>query len=227
MVKRGTAKARKVTARRGGAAKKVESAPKPPDPVVTGGERDLKEEHDVKARRQAAVKRLRVDGYAKHQIAQTILLMHISGGTSYLTFRPKADGTALSAEEMKTRAYDVIRQDFVDIRAEIAGETDALAIIDNRHILEERLREAYREAWDAAKKETDGARKSMLIGKAIEAAIKLARIQGIDTERPTVIKLPENWLVTVDDDGIIHRQQVDDETFAKTKAEQNARDIEN
>lgn len=225
MVKRGTAKARKVTARRGGAAKKVESVPKPPDPVVTGGERDLKEEHDVKARRQSAVKRLRVEGYAKHQIAQTILSMHMKGGTSYLTFRPKADGTELSAEEMKTRAYDVIRQDFVDIRAEIAGETDALAIIDNRHILEERLREAYREAWDAAKKESDGARKSMLIGKAIEAAIKQARIQGIDTERPTVIKLPENWLVTVDDDGIIHRQQVDDETFAKTK--QNARDIEN
>lgn len=171
--------------------------------------REAKPEYDeVAARRMAAVIRSLTDGYSSKEVAIALIRKQLSGGTTYFTFH---DPQPQSDAEYEERAWASVRKDLSTAR--IRRGPASKSVEDNRFLLEESLRDLFKHAWQAAKDEKSGPGKAMLLGRAIEARIKLARVQGIDTERPTVIKFPDHYVVTIDEEGNaqMRKEQTDEE----------------
>lgn len=170
---------------------------------------------EIVARRRAAVTRLRIDGSSHREIADALLNKHMSGDDPLFTFlgpdNKPLDPRALSFEQMRARAYDVVKQDFHDARKAQAADEDSLdaleKLADNRFILKERLRKLYKAGYEALSATTRAGEIAALLKPCLEIAIRIGRIDGIETEKPIEIKLPELFVATIDDDGIVHMEQ--------------------
>lgn len=174
--------------------------------------------------RRREVNRLRADGYAQREIADMLLDLHMNGGSPLFTFmtrsRAPIEEERLTYEEKRERAFATVRDDVALHRKEAQAEQpDAERLADDRYLLTERYRLILKRTIERmegnAKKtiapEPDNAKWNALARTAIDLAARIARLQGIETEKPTEVRLPERYRAWIDDDGIIHRDKCDDD----------------
>jgi hypothetical protein len=185
-------------------------------------------------RRQATVNRLRADGYSLREISDALVSMHTNGDSPLFTFigpdrqplTPEALAR-LTYEELRDRAYEVVKQDVKKHRIEAGTEQpDALRLADDRYLLAERLRvylkrlilrmEGDRTANPPIFGEADNGKYNQMLRTAIELATRIGRLQGIETEKPIELRLPERYRAWIDEEGIIHKEKL-----APSESEQN------
>jgi len=191
-----------------------------PNRPVTAGQARNNIDPAIVHRRQSAVNQLRADGYQLREIPDALLTAHVNEGSPPFTFvgpdrQPLAEST-LSYEELRERAYDLVRQDVKRHRDEVdAEQPSAMRLQDDRYVLAERPLVHYkrlilRMEGDASRSvhgERDNSKYNMMLRTAIELAVRIARLQGIATERPAELRLPERYRAWFADDGIIHREK--------------------
>jgi hypothetical protein len=186
------------------------------DPVG-GGQTPNGHDAEIVRRRENAVSRLRVQGYRLRQIADTLLEQHMSGDTPLFQFvgpgRKPLDVKDLPLEEARSRAYEVVSKDMTRFRErEEAGRGSAVErLADNTFMLEMRLLTWLRDADEKRRAERDTLKFIAATKECREIAIRLARLQGIETERPIELKLPERYRVYFDDDGVLHQEKLEPE----------------
>jgi hypothetical protein len=167
-------------------------------------------------RRRREVNRLRADGYTQREIADMLLDMHMNGGTPLFTFmdrnRVPLDESELTLDEKRDRAFATVRDDVTLHRREAQAEQpDAERLADDRYLLSERFRLLYKRTIQRMESEPDNGKWVALVRTAIDLAARMARLQGIETEKPIELRLPERYRVWIADDGIIHRGKCDDD----------------
>jgi hypothetical protein len=175
-------------------------------------------------RRRREVNRLRADGYTQREIADALFRLHMNGGTQLFTFitsgRRPIDESKLTFEEMRERAFATVRDDVSLHRKESQAEQpDAERFADDRYLLSERLRVflkrlILRMEGDVKRSiagEQDNGKYNQMMRTAIEIAVRIGRLQGIETEKPIEVRLPERYRAWIDEDGIIHRKKCDDD----------------
>lgn len=183
---------------------------------------------EIVRRREAAVNRLRTDGYSLREIADALLTAHLEEGNTLFSFvgpdralLTEAEVAALSHEDLRDRAYFTVKQDVKKRRDEAnAEQPDAVRLADDRYVLAERLRIYLRRLVvrmegdptnkDRSKRvgEADNGKYTLMMRTAIELATRIARLQGIETEKPIELRLPERYRAWIDEDGIIHREKL-------------------
>lgn len=197
-------------------------------PAVPAGEARNHIDPVIVRRRQQTVNRLRADGYSLREIADSLLTAHMNDGSPLFTFL-HPDRTLMTAEqiaampyeELRERAYEVVKQDVKKHREEAGTESpDATRLADDRYLLAERLRlflkrlilrmEGDPTNPDVTKRvgEQDNAKYNQMLRSAIELATRIGRLQGIETEKPVELRLPERYRAWIDEEGIIHKEQL-------------------
>jgi len=176
-------------------------------------------------RRENAVNRLRADGYTLREIADSLLQVHIKEGSSLFTFTGP-DGhpltpeevSALPWEELRDRAYNTVKQDVKRHRDEVQKEApNAVRLADDRYVLAERYRTFLKriilkmegDPSRGVPGERDTGRYNNMMRTAIDLAARIGRLQGIETEKPMELRLPERYRAWIDGDGIIHKEKLD------------------
>lgn len=190
-------------------------AAKKGSPPVTGGTSRNNIDPEIVIRRRRAVNRLRADGYSLIEIAESLLQAHTSGDSPLFTFvdehRQPVDLSTLTYAELRQRAADVVRKDVQEFRSELAMEApSAIRIADDRYVLGERYRMLFKKAIEKMNNERDNARWNNLARTAGDFAARIGRLQGIETEKPMEIRLPERYRAWIDEDGIVHKDREDD-----------------
>jgi len=127
-----------------------------------------------------------------------LLDLHMNGDTPLFTFigprRTRMAEAALTDERKRERAFATVRDDVAVHRRESQTEQpDAERLADDRYLLAERLRVFLKrlilrmEGDPAAKPpivgERDNSKYNAMMRTAIELAARIARLQGIETER--------------------------------------------
>lgn len=200
-----SARSKKTAARK---AKKPRATQKPVTPNRIDPE--------IIRRREITVSRLIADGETLVEIADALLRTHMNGGDPLFTFfgpdNKALAPDALTMEEMRQRVYNTVRQDLHNFRERVSGRYNAKSkLAEDRFVLETRLREMFKDANTKRKAEQDTVKFTIVTKECRELATRLGRLQGVETEKAIELKLPERYVVRIDDDGIIHKQKVTEE----------------
>lgn len=177
-------------------------------------------EDEIVSRRRAAVTRLETSGYAPREIADALLKLHMNGDSPLFTFvgpdnKPLAAGK-LTYAEMRERAFQTVRKDLHVARGEDGeSDVDPEKVEHERWLLLRRLRKHMRKIdetlYGDPEKQIPALRDAKeiagLMKPAIEIAVRIARLGGIESDKPMEIKFPELFVATIDEDGIVQMKK--------------------
>lgn len=218
---------------------KKRKAPQSGSPAVPAGKARNNIDPAIVRRRQQTVNRLRADGYSQREIADALLTAHLNEGSTLFTF-VGPDRQPLTAEqiaaipydELRDRAYEVVKADVQKHREEAGTEQpDAARLADDRYLLAERLRiflkrlllrmEGDPKAIPPIPGEQDNSKYNQMLRTAIELSARIGRLQGIETEKPMELRLPERYRAWIDEEGIIHKEQLPLDAPAQNESKPN------
>lgn len=192
------------------------------DPAITSRASRNHIDPEIVRRRQATVNRLRTEGSSLIEVADALLSTHMSGDAPLFTFvgpdhfpLTPEQIAALPYDEVRRRAYDVVRQDVKEHRDRLAALDlpDAERLSDDRYVLAERYRKLLRDGFErllALPKPSP--LWPRYAAQVSDLAARIGRLQGIETEKPMELRLPERYVAWIDGDGIVKLEQRPAET---------------
>lgn len=142
--------------------------------------------------------------------------------------RQPLDVSKLTHEELRERAYETVRADVKFHREEAQAEApDTARLADDRYLLSERYRiflkrvllRADGDGTQAHPGERDNARYARLYAVAIDLAARIGRLQGIETEKPVELRLPERYIARIDESGVVSLKKEDWDSHAPPEQE--------